>query len=172
MRRKQEVSGKKQAAAVTTDVAQYRPCHRHDGCRSRRQSVAECGRDDVVLVHQLFLAFLVGMLAAAIYGYVNGDPYKLIAPIDGAGNICGFDPGYVEYPKLYIANIIKAAENPHEVFNWGVCVKECPESNTDDVECMTTPPNLVTVCNPGQALQYGTKDIVNYCYPVYDSLPQ
>ena len=120
----------------------------------------------------IFLAFLVGMLAAAIYGYVNGDPYKLIAPIDGAGNICGFDPGYVEYPKLYIANIIKAAENPHEVFNWGVCVKECPESSTDDVECMTTPPNLVTVCNPGQALQYGTKDIVNYCYPVYDSLPQ
>ena len=87
----------------------------------------------------IFLAFLVGMLTAAIYGYVNGDPYKLIAPIDGDGAICGFDPGFVEYPKLYIADIISAADNPDDVFKYGVCVKKCPDSSTDDVECKPTP---------------------------------
>ena len=98
----------------------------------------------------IFLAFLVGMLTAAIYGYVNGDPWKLIAPIDGDKNICGFTPGYGEYPKLYIGSIVKAAQNPNDVFAYGVCVKSCPESNTDDVECKPT--SEVKVCNPGTAL--------------------
>ena len=87
----------------------------------------------------IFLAFLVGMLTAAIYGYVNGDPYKLVAPIDADGAICGFDPGFAEYPKLYIADITAAAKNPNDVFSYGVCVKECPESNTDGVECKPNP---------------------------------
>ena len=120
----------------------------------------------------IFLAFLVGMLTAAIYGYVNGDPWKLIAPIDGASNICGFDAGYEDYTKLYIADITSAAQDPHNVFTWGVCVKSCPESATDEVECKpTAPTGKVSVCNKPNN-QYGTKDIINYCYPVYDTLPQ
>ena len=42
----------------------------------------------------IFLAFLGGMGAATIYGYINGNPSKLVAPIDGAGDICGYSPGF------------------------------------------------------------------------------
>lgn len=65
-----------------------------------------------VLCCLIFLAFLVGMFWASIYGYVNGNPGKLIAPIDGDKNICGFDPGFEDYPKLYIDDISTAAANP------------------------------------------------------------
>lgn len=53
----------------------------------------------------LFLAFIVGMISSAIYGYAKGSPGKLIAPIDGGGNICGYSPGFEDYTHLYIDNI-------------------------------------------------------------------
>ena len=39
----------------------------------------------------LFIAFCVGMVGAASYGYANGDPYKLLTVWDYDGNGCGHD---------------------------------------------------------------------------------
>ena len=50
-----------------------------------------------ILCCLIFLAFNVGMLTATIYGYVNGSPGKLLAPIDGDRNICGYSAGYEDY---------------------------------------------------------------------------
>ena len=123
-----------------------------------------------VLCCILFTAMLLGMIASAIYGYVEGSPGRLIAPIDGEGHICGYDPGYEDYPKLYVDDIIEATANPDDVFQYGVCVKSCPENADDAIECMTT--DAVPNCTPATGEQYATTDFINYCYPVYDTMPQ
>lgn len=116
----------------------------------------------------IFAAFLVGMIWATIYGYVNGNPGKLIAPIDGDKMICGYSPGYEDYPKLYIGDIVEAAGDSGNVFQYGVCVTDCPETADDSVDCIPT--DLVTTCtSPGEG--YGTTEILNYCRPIYDTLP-
>ena len=53
----------------------------------------------------IFTLFLLGMAFLTGYGYVNGDPNKLISPIDGDGNICGVTAGYEDYQYLFIADI-------------------------------------------------------------------
>ena len=116
----------------------------------------------------VFLAFFVGMVWATIYGYINGNPGKLIAPIDGDGSICGYSTGYENYPKLYIGDIIEAAADAGNVFQFGVCVTECPANADDSVDCMTTT-KVSTCTSPGEG--YGTNDVLNYCRPIYDTLP-
>ena len=118
----------------------------------------------------LFTTFLVGMLVSAIYGYLAGDPWKLIAPIDGDKRVCGFDSGVEGYYKLYIDNIVDAIDNIDDVFTYGVCVKECPDSADSTIDCVPT--DLNKDCQPKDGEAYGTHDVLNYCYPVYDTLPQ
>ena len=43
-----------------------------------------------VLCCLVFTATFVGMFVCSIIGYSSGDPWKLMAPIDGNGNICGY----------------------------------------------------------------------------------
>lgn len=106
---------------------------------------------------------------ATIYGYINGNPGKLIAPIDGSKNICGYSTGFEDYPRLYIDDIADAVSNPSTVFSYGVCVKSCPTSATDVIECKTTA--TVTSCTPIAGQEYATTETLNYCVPDYDSLP-
>ena len=120
----------------------------------------------------LFLVVFVGMLAASIYGYIAGAPWKLIAPVDSDLKICGYTQGYEDYQKLYIADIDKAA-NPSDVltfsiFDYGVCVKECPTELGDTIDCITT--DTVKDCDAGS--DYTTYEFLSYCLPEYDSLPQ
>ena len=37
----------------------------------------------------LWLAFVGGWIAVAIYGFQNGDPQTLVYPSDSDGNVCG-----------------------------------------------------------------------------------
>jgi choline transporter-like protein 2/4/5 len=75
-----------------------------------------------------FTLFVVGMAILTGYGYANGDPDKLISPIDGDGKICGVTPGYEDYQYLFIADIAQAANPATSIFDYGVCVKECPKT--------------------------------------------
>ena len=118
----------------------------------------------------VFFAFLVGMGAATIYGYIYGNPDKLIAPIDGSGNICGYTDGFEDYPKLYIDDIVTAVNDPTNVFSYGVCVKSCPSSSSDPIDCKTT--TQITDCTPEAGQEYSTTEVFDYCVPDYDSLPQ
>mmetsp|Transcript_28906 Transcript_28906/g.35728 ORF Transcript_28906/g.35728 Transcript_28906/m.35728 type:complete len:192 (+) Transcript_28906:191-766(+) len=106
---------------------------------------------------------------ATIYGYVNGNPGKLIAPIDSNKNICGYDSGLEDYPKLYIDNIVDAAGDPTDIFDYAVCIKDCPENADDAVECA---PSHKGSCQPDPGQGYGTSEFFNYCVPVYDTLPE
>jgi hypothetical protein len=42
------------------------------------------------------------MGSLSIYGYTNGNSKKLMAPADRINNLCGFSPGFENYPYLYI----------------------------------------------------------------------
>uniref|UniRef100_A0A7S3I6Z9 Choline transporter-like protein n=1 Tax=Favella ehrenbergii TaxID=182087 RepID=A0A7S3I6Z9_9SPIT len=119
----------------------------------------------------LFLVVFVGMIVASIYGYIAGAPWKLIAPIDGDNRICGYTDGLEDYAKLYIADIDDAAQPSSaatfSVFDYGVCVKSCPETTTEAIECKTT--SEVLTCTKGS--RYTTTEFLSYCLPNYDSLP-
>jgi len=64
------------------------------------------------------------MVFFTYYGFKNGQPDKLIAPLDGNNNFCGFENKNgtkVGYPNLYIAKIESS-----NIFKYGYCVKDCP----------------------------------------------
>ena len=48
----------------------------------------------------------------------------MLNPYDGKMNFCGLDPGFEDYPMLYLTNL--GAETPDKIFESGVCIKECP----------------------------------------------
>ena len=121
----------------------------------------------------LFLVFLGGMGFCTAYGYQYGEPSKLIAPIDGDRNICGVDEGYKDYPYLFIGDIHAATLVTTDVFEFGICVKECPEAREDTIaglECKTT--NEVRSCVMSEANAMATYNVFGYCMPEYDSLSE
>ena len=120
----------------------------------------------------IFSATIGAMFAATFYGYAVGEPWKLLAPIDGDLNICGFTPGYEEYTKLYIGDINEAAQPSavYSFFQYGVCVKSCPTTLEEQVQCKPT--SEVDTCGPDAGEAYTTYELFSYCIPNYDSLPQ
>ena len=127
----------------------------------------------------IFNVAFVGMFVASIYGYMAGQPWKLIAPIDGDGRICGWDNengiDMTEYSHLYFGDVNEALAPSSiytlDIFEYGVCVKECPTEKTEAVECIIT--DKVDDCNgvPPANRAYTTYDLLSYCLPNYDSLP-
>lgn len=112
------------------------------------------------------------MFYATIYGYVNGNPGKLIAPIDGDGRICGYSEDVKDRPSLYIWDIVKAAKNPLNLFSYGVCVKDCPSNEDTKVDCQKTSIHSEKDCAIDADERYSTTEFFNYCIPDYDTLPQ
>ena len=77
----------------------------------------------------LMICTFVGVFGVAVYALATGDPHKMIAPYDGAGNLCGFDEGYTDYKYMYMTDLNPS--NPTSlsgVTASGVCVKSCPTS--------------------------------------------
>lgn len=113
----------------------------------------------------IFFVFLLAMGGVTIYGYVVGNPWEYIAPIDGANRICGYDDAVKDYNYLFIANIVEASATPDEAFKYGVCVKSCPEDPTETLECVPTGDLLVPSCTLSAENQYGTHRVLDYCIP-------
>ena len=77
-----------------------------------------------------FLLFLIAWFACGIYGFANGDPYLLTYLYDSDENACGRpDEDAEDYPYLYFPFPIPG------YLKYRVCVKDCPESYDDEVEC-------------------------------------
>ena len=73
---------------------------------------------------------------------MNGQIANVLAPVDFEGNICGFDAStstgdvdVIEYPYLFIWNLDAAFADPINMFDYGICVTECPTSAEDLVIC-------------------------------------
>ena len=79
----------------------------------------------------IFIAYVGAMGFITVYGFMNGDITKLLAPIDGDNHFCGIknDDGHdlTEYPNLYIGNL--EVLTAQAAFENGVCVKKCPVSH-------------------------------------------
>jgi len=75
------------------------------------------------------------MIGVSVYGLLQGDPKRLVAPYDFTNNICGVDEPVKDYPKLYFT---KLSPGWHDAMKSGggimksflyeetVCVKSCP----------------------------------------------
>lgn len=86
----------------------------------------------------LFVAFIVGLVVVSLFGFKNGKPERLLAPLDANGMFCGLangvDQKYVNYPYLYLLDL-SAGEN---ILASAVCVSKCPLNNTEPVDCIPT----------------------------------
>ena len=121
----------------------------------------------------IFAVFLTGMGFCTSWGYMNGNPHKLVAPIDGDGNICGVTPGFEDYHYLFIGDIHTVVHTPSTVslFHYGVCSKTCPETREESMtnfDCKTT--TRVTSCDQDDQSAYAGYDIMGYCVPEFESL--
>lgn len=50
----------------------------------------------------IFLAYLALMVVISFKGFINGNVYKLLAPLDRNHNFCGYGTNR-DYPNLYMA---------------------------------------------------------------------
>lgn len=69
----------------------------------------------------LFIVTLGGYGWTVKYSFDNGNPNKLLRPVNGDGKLCGVGE-LVDYPKLYY--IMNSAEKP--MTPRAVCVDFCP----------------------------------------------
>ena len=96
----------------------------------------------------VFLLFIIGLIAASIYGWVLGDPQKLVIGWDSDANGCGFSETTKSYPLLYwpmmpdqqMVNQIQTGNYTEAIklLNFGTCVRECPAETKDTVDCKAT----------------------------------
>jgi hypothetical protein len=103
-------------------------------------------------------------------GFHEGDVKKLLAPLDGDHKFCGIrlvnnetgeeEYDYSEYGKLYITDF--ETVNVNSIFGSAVCVKECPATVDDEVDCKLIEGKEDCTAKPEK---YATKDIVNICMP-------
>ncbi|CDW78517.1 UNKNOWN [Stylonychia lemnae] len=130
-----------------------------------------------VLFYILFVLFLISMMGCSIYGYKNGQPGKLFAPLDSDGNICGYDPNYLDYKYMFIWDIDQASKEPSNLFDSAVCVKKCPNRvkyGDYIVDCKETDylRGKEKKCS-GFPVEYDSKAYVSYyCIPDQDDLPE
>ena len=108
------------------------------------------------------LVFWIGMgfmLFLGADGLMKGNPAKLLAPLDGDDKFCGVDKGYEAYDKLFIP---LADASLTSLMPGSVCVKECPQKDTETV-CMKTKKHEQKC----PVAQYAAADTlgVGYCLP-------
>jgi choline transporter-like protein 2/4/5 len=96
----------------------------------------------------LFFVFVLGYVAASGYGWLYGDPSKLLISWDSDQRGCGLEgQPTADYPFLYwpeapsdtIITEVKDGnfDKVTELLNSGVCVKTCPK-DTGVIECLST----------------------------------
>jgi len=111
----------------------------------------------------LFLANCGAMFYCAHMGFTKGDLGKLFSPLDGDEHFCGHEPGYEDYPHLYITYFDTL--NVFTNLKTGVCVKECPDKGDAKIDCKAT--SYVRNCNDDEIIKniYNTNSLADYCFP-------
>lgn len=104
----------------------------------------------------LFIVFLGALGYIAYIAFNTGNPKYLAYPFDSEGNQCKLDPGYEDYPYIFISAEVASTSS---IF---VCVKECPTSANSTIECAGS---LGPDCT-SRVEMYATKPLVTYCMPI------
>jgi hypothetical protein len=129
-----------------------------DGSTIQDGIVKERGCTDILCL-LVFIAFISSMGYLTFLGSTTGDVKRILAPLDGDFKFCGDDPGFEDYPKMIITSF--EANLPTEIFKTGVCVKECPATKEDSIDCKPT--STVKECKLNDP--YPTTDVVGICIP-------
>jgi hypothetical protein len=87
----------------------------------------------------LFAIFTGFSVYAAFYGFSNGDLSNIIPPYDSSGNRCG-KGDLKDFKFLYFTTV-----NPKSWTDKTACVKSCPATDKDTIECYTN--KEVTDCS-------------------------
>ena len=82
----------------------------------------------------------------------------LISPFDLSENFCGHSSGFEGYPYLYMPNL---AGTPKQIFNTGICVRECPVVTNAAIK-VDTPSVAGGLTLPKV---YKNKAVLHYCFP-------
>ena len=100
-----------------------------------------------LLIGFAFVAFCTGMVCASLYGWTYGDPAKLLIGWDSDRNGCGYSEvtkgfPYLYWPEMPNSKLMSQIENGNyddaiSLLNFGVCVKQCPSTDSP-VECHKT----------------------------------
>lgn len=115
----------------------------------------------------VLVAFIGTMVYLTGYAYSEGNVSKLTAPLDADNNFCGIG-AYTEYPYLYLTDVNDV--NIMQIFSSGICVKECPTSYEEGIDCMVN--DKVTSCEVSEELFYVSEAYVEFCLPAdWDSVP-
>ena len=120
----------------------------------------------------IFILTLGGYGYTVKYSFDNGNPDKLLRPVNGDGKLCGVGD-LVDYPKLYYIMNSAPGSQPR-----AVCVDFCPREMTSDFKCHGTAAIDPTICEHEYSkdgkghIGYGTNPLLNrYCIPDIDKLP-
>ena len=82
----------------------------------------------------IFILLFILFLVVVGFGFVKGQPMKLLYFYDSDGKACGHDEGYEEYPYLYFTNVINGLQNFNtDQLMEAVCVKVCPDENPANI---------------------------------------
>lgn len=119
----------------------------------------------------IFFTLFLGLIFYMIgFGYVNGAPAELLAPIAPGGAICGYnytaqDGTVIDatgFPYLYIYDTNSAFANPTDLFAYTTCAKTCPTAAGEPITCLE--PELCAATS-----NYGSYPLINYCVPNADT---
>ena len=127
----------------------------------------------------IFSIWVTGIFAASGYAFKTGNPANIITPFDSDGNQCGMpdqgnttDPedstvgwvrDFTEYKYKAFTDLTAVTSGSNDMYN-AVCVKKCPESVGDVLECRQ---NSLDYESCPRA-QFGTDLARTYCLPKYE----
>ena len=71
----------------------------------------------------VFWLSIIAMLGISAFGFMKGDIFSLIAPVDANGHICGSGDA-IDFQYLFMKDI--ESGNVTQILKSGNCVKSCP----------------------------------------------
>ena len=77
----------------------------------------------------LYILALLGWLAVAVVGFIDGDPQQILYPTDSSGNICGRGE-FSERPQMFMFDISRCAGIGRALEGCptpSICVHHCPD---------------------------------------------
>ena len=80
-----------------------------------------------ILLALVFILCSVCFIYISVESFLKGDPKKIVQTFDSDGKKCGINE-YKDFKYLYI-------DEPKKNFNRSICIKKCPNSEKDKIEC-------------------------------------
>jgi len=77
-----------------------------------------------------FIIFIIFIGYISIWGFAKGDLNNIAVPFDSSQNACGRGDRS-DFPHLFVSLV-----DGDFTIDQSVCIKECPKTEDDDIECV------------------------------------